>query len=76
MNEIRPGFFELIDYPLPVSAEQGIALQVFIEREGGPASVQLQCGHGTLATGSPLSAGMYAAERKFTIAGEADELAA
>jgi hypothetical protein len=76
MDQVGLEFFELIDYPLPVPAEQGIALQVLIEREGGPAPIQLQRSHGTLATGTPLRTGMDGAERKLTMAGEADELAA
>jgi hypothetical protein len=76
VNEIGLEFFELADYPLPVPAEQGIALQVLIEREGGPASLQFQCCHGTLATGSSLRAGMDAAEGQLPLEGETSELAA
>src|ERR1700676_3710902 len=56
MNQVRPELLELINYPLPVPAEQGIALQVFIQRERSPASIQFQCDHGTPATGSPRRA--------------------
>ena len=76
MNQVRPELPELIDHPLPVPAEQGIAVQVLIERERSPASIQLQCGHGTPATGSPLGAGVDTAEGKLLMFGEIGELAA
>jgi len=75
MNQIRAELQESIDQPVPVPAEQGIAVQVPIEPEGSPASVQLQGNHRIPATDSPFGTGVYAAKWKLPMFGEGGELA-
>src|SRR5579864_7169639 len=77
MNQVRPEGCELIDYPVAVTAEQGVAVQIFIQRKGSPASLQLQGGDGRgeriRAEGSPLDPGADATEGKLTIFRESGE---
>src|SRR5689334_7907700 len=55
---------ELSDHPVPIPAEQGIAIQIMVQPERRQTSLQLERGEGLL-TGNPrLGATVNAKERK------------
>lgn len=71
MNQVRAELPESIDRRIPGPA----AVQVPIEPEGSPASVQLQGNDRIPATDSPFGTGVYVAKWKLPMLGEGGELA-
>src|SRR5437660_3013295 len=64
VHQIRVEGAELSDHPVPIAAEQWVAVQIMVQRECSHTSLQLQCGEGLLAGHLRLSATMNGKERK------------